>query len=222
MWASSNQGSSSWRALLISENAPVPADRRVWNEGRALTAAGWEVTSSAPRARRATSRPTSVEGVEIHRYPLAPSAGGPPATCASTGRRCGGSAGSCAGWPAASGSTSCTPATRRTSCCSRRSSCAGTGSRFVFDHHDLVPELYRVALRRRRAVRSTASPLALERVASGSPTSSIATNESYRRIAVAARRQAPEDVFVVRNGPDLERFRPVAPDPALRARAKRT
>src|SRR5205823_3752693 len=45
---------------------------------------------------------------------------------------------------------------------------------------------------------------------------SIATNDSYRRVAVERGRMPPEDVFVVRNGPDLERFRPTAPDPTLR------
>ena len=43
----------------------------------------------------------------------------------------------------------------------------------------------------------------------------ISTNESYRRIAVE-RGVAPDDVFVVRNGPDIDRFVPVEPDPSLR------
>ena len=44
----------------------------------------------------------------------------------------------------------------------------------------------------------------------------ISTNESYRRIAIERGGVAPENVFVVRNGPDLDRFVPVAPDPSLR------
>jgi glycosyltransferase involved in cell wall biosynthesis len=44
----------------------------------------------------------------------------------------------------------------------------------------------------------------------------IATNGSYRRIALERGRVAADAVFVVRNGPDLERFRPVEPDPAWR------
>jgi glycosyltransferase involved in cell wall biosynthesis len=45
----------------------------------------------------------------------------------------------------------------------------------------------------------------------------IATNESYRAVALRRGRKRPEDVFVVRNGPDLARLRPGEPDPSLRA-----
>jgi hypothetical protein len=64
--------------LLISENAPVPADRRVWNEARTLTAAGWAVTIVCAQGSDRDSAPFEVlEGIEIHRYPLRPSGGGP-------------------------------------------------------------------------------------------------------------------------------------------------
>jgi glycosyltransferase involved in cell wall biosynthesis len=58
--------------------------------------------------------------------------------------------------------------------------------------------------------------LAIERHALGSADTVISTNESYRRIAIERGGVDPEDVFVVRNGPDLDRFLPVAPDPGLR------
>jgi len=90
------------------------------------------------------------------------------------------------------------------------------GARFIFDHHDLVPELYRsrfAAARRHAAVLAT---LAAERLAFRLADVSIATNESYRRIAIERGGMDPDDVFVVRNGPDLSRFGPVPPDPALR------
>src|SRR5207244_875871 len=45
---------------------------------------------------------------------------------------------------------------------------------------------------------------------------SIATNESYRRVAIERGGMAPERVFVVRSGPDLRRVRPVPADPRLR------
>ena len=66
------------RVLFISENAPVPADRRVWNEARSLTAAGWEVTIVCAQGVDRDSTPHEVlEGIEIHRFPLAPASGGP-------------------------------------------------------------------------------------------------------------------------------------------------
>jgi hypothetical protein len=48
---------------------------------------------------------------------------------------------------------------------------------------------------------------------------SIATNESYRRIVVERGKMAVDNVFVVRNGPDLGRFGPTQPDPTSRADA---
>ena len=44
----------------------------------------------------------------------------------------------------------------------------------------------------------------------------IVTNESYRRIAIERGAVAPENVFVVRNGPNLNRFKPAPPDPSWR------
>ena len=65
------------RALLISENAPVPGDRRVWNQSRALVEAGGSVAVVCAAAEDREEAPTeTIEGVEIHRYPLRPAAGG--------------------------------------------------------------------------------------------------------------------------------------------------
>ena len=64
------------RALVISENAPVPADRRVWNVSRSLRDAGWAVhvaCAAAPGQAPAEVR----EGIEIRRYPLRPGGGAP-------------------------------------------------------------------------------------------------------------------------------------------------
>ncbi len=45
---------------------------------------------------------------------------------------------------------------------------------------------------------------------------SIATNESYRRIALERGRMPPDKVFVVRSGPSLDRLKILPPDPALK------
>ena len=44
----------------------------------------------------------------------------------------------------------------------------------------------------------------------------MSTNESYREIAITRGQKAPTDVFVVRNGPDLQTFKPVPPNPGLK------
>jgi glycosyltransferase involved in cell wall biosynthesis len=85
----------------------------------------------------------------------------------------------------------------------------------VFDHHDLTPELFlsRFEGRHRWLHRAT---LVLERATFGAADVVLATNESYRTVACGRGRRDPSEVFVVRNGPDLRRFEPVAPDPGLR------
>ena len=66
------------RALLISENAPVPSDRRVWNEARSLAAAGWDVSIVCAQGQDRDNAPHEVvDGIAIHRFPLRPSGGGP-------------------------------------------------------------------------------------------------------------------------------------------------
>ena len=88
------------------------------------------------------------------------------------------------------------------------------GARLIFDHHDLMPELFRS--RFARAGLPHAVLRAIERRVLRGSDVVLSTNESYRQIAIERGGLAPEDVFVVRNGPDLERFVPVASDPSLR------
>jgi glycosyltransferase involved in cell wall biosynthesis len=204
------------RALVISENAPVPADRRVWNISRSLVAAGWEVVVVCAQGAEHDALPYEVrDGVEIVRYALRPAAG--PADYAREYAQ--------ALWRL-----------RRLIRCVSRSrqidvvhACnppdvlalaarglRRRGTRFVFDHHDLVPELYLSKFGGPEGSAAHRATLAAERFAFRGADVSLATNESYRRVAIERGGMDPEDVFVVRNGPDLERFRPFAPDPALR------
>lgn len=202
------------RALLISENAPLPGDRRVWSEARTLREAGWEVVAvCAADPGRGQARRETIEGVEVHRYPLRP-AGGALGYAREYGqalwrirrlvarlqRRRPFDVVQVANPPdfllAAAG-----PARRG-------------GARAIFDHHDLTPELFRS--RFGRAGLAHRALLAIERRTMRAADVVISTNESYRRIAIERGGVAPEDVFVVRNGPDLDRFRPVPPDLELR------
>ncbi|MHC4625794.1 MAG: glycosyltransferase family 4 protein [Planctomycetota bacterium] len=83
------------------------------------------------------------------------------------------------------------------------------GVRYIFDHHDLSPELYLC-----RGEGSDKSLfyrilLWLEKMSFKSANVVISTNESYKRIAIERGGKKSADVFVVRNGPDLDKFRPV-------------
>lgn len=201
---------------MISENAPVPSDRRVWNEARALRAAGWEVVVvCAQGAGRDDLVFERREGIELHRYPLRPSAGGivdyvreyaqamwrirqivrelsraRPFDVVHAGN------------PPDFLLLAARDLRRR-------------GTRMIFDHHDLVPELYRSRFGSGRDPRYVVA-LALEGLAFRLADVVICTNESYRSIALGRGRRSPDDVFVVRNGPDLARFCPAPAAPELK------
>ncbi len=93
------------------------------------------------------------------------------------------------------------------------------GKKYVFDHHDLSPELYlsrfgksggflhRVLLWVERRVYRTADVV-------------IATNESYKKTAMSRGKKAADSIYVVRNGPDLDRFRMEEPDHGLKRMGK--
>src|SRR4051794_17761587 len=184
------------RALMITENAPVPSARRVWNEARALTAAGWEVVVVSARGVDRDAEPYEVrDGVEIHRFPLAPAAGG----IVSYAREY-----ALAMWRIRG-------LVRRLArdrhfdvvhagnppdfLLAAARSLKRRGTRFVFDHHDLVPELYRSKFGEAGGLKYQLAA-AQERVAFRLADVVVCTNESYRRIALARGGRAPADVFV--------------------------
>jgi len=81
------------------------------------------------------------------------------------------------------------------------------GKRFVFDHHDLCPELYRS-----KFTEPTPALLrllhSLEVATFRTADHVIATNESYRAIALERGGRGPDDVTVVRSGPDIDALQP--------------
>jgi glycosyltransferase involved in cell wall biosynthesis len=87
--------------------------------------------------------------------------------------------------------------------------------KFVFDQHDLCPELYRS---RYGAAEGFATRLLrlLEWCSVKLADVTIATNESYKQIQMQRANKDPRDIFIVRNGPNQMRMTPVAPNPRLR------
>ncbi len=195
------------------ENLSVPFDRRVWQECCVLRDAGWDVTVICPRGdTRDTESRVVLEGVEIHRFALRPAAGGAAGYVREYGAallhmlRLGLRLGRfdvvhiCS--PPDLLFIAALPLRLR-------------GARIVFDQHDLVPELYLARFERGKDVVYRALRL-LERITYRLSSVVVATNESYRQNAIGRGGKRPERVFVVRNAPDVDRFAPVAPDPALR------
>ena len=203
------------RVLIIVQNLPVPFDRRVWLECQALVSAGYRVAVVCPKGDGDPAYDV-VDGVELHKYrPYAP--GGSKlgfvteyaysflATTwlAFKARRSGrfGVLQACNPpdifWPIA--------LTLR----------ALDRTRFVFDHHDLSPELYES-----RFPNGPKLPYkvlrALERWTYRTADHVISTNESYRSIAATRSGKPATDVTVVRTGPDPQRLRRGPASPELR------
>jgi glycosyltransferase involved in cell wall biosynthesis len=88
------------------------------------------------------------------------------------------------------------------------------GKRFIFDHHDINPELYEAKFNRRDFFWKLM--VWFERLTFRSANVVISTNESYRKIALTRGGKKPEDVFVVRSGPDVEKLKTVPANDAWR------
>jgi glycosyltransferase involved in cell wall biosynthesis len=206
------------RVLIIVQNLPVPFDRRVWLECRSLRDAGYVVTVICPQGQGTHARQV-VDGVRIFAYPPRTSRGGKlgylveyaysflaTAALALRARRDGrfDVVQACNPpdifWPLA------------------RWLRHRDGSRFVFDHHDLCPELYasRFGVTDGRSSLADRGLRALERETFKAADRVIATNASYARVARHRGHVPADKVTVVRTGPDLDRLRRTAADPALR------
>jgi glycosyltransferase involved in cell wall biosynthesis len=202
------------RILIIVENLPVPFDRRVWQEARALTEAGHRVTVICPKAPDYSASHEVIDGIEIFRHPLPTEARGALGYFLEYG-----AALFWQSWLALR--VFLTRGFDAIHACNPPDLIFLValpykllGKRFVFDHHDLNPELYIAKFNRRDALYRLLCRF--ERATFRLADMSIATNDSYREIAIARGGMAPEDVVVVRSGPDLARMRPVPPDPAVR------
>ena len=86
------------------------------------------------------------------------------------------------------------------------------GKKFIFDQHDLCPELYRSRDEKEGEDAFYKTLIFLEGMSYRHADAVIATNESYREIAMTRGGKRAGDVFVVRNGPDLSKFRKLTPN----------
>jgi glycosyltransferase involved in cell wall biosynthesis len=203
------------RLLIIVQNLPVPFDRRVWLECQALTKAGYQVAVVCPKGSGDPAYQV-IDGVELYKYrPYAPG-------------------GSKAGFIAEYAYSFVATAwqvlkARRRGRFAAIQACnppdifwpiglafrLAERTKFVFDHHDLCPELFKS---RFPGVDSLPyrGLLALERRTHRTADHVISTNESYREIAIKRSGKMPADVTVVRTGPDPEKLKRGQEDPEQR------
>jgi glycosyltransferase involved in cell wall biosynthesis len=93
------------------------------------------------------------------------------------------------------------------------------GKKFVFDQHDLCPELYRSRYGAAEGVYTRFLRM-FEWCSLKLADVTIATNESYKRIQIKRANKNPQDIFVVRNGPNQMRMTPTAPSARLKGMNK--
>ena len=202
------------RVLIIVENLPCPFDRRVMQEARTLTAAGYSVSIISPQAKGYEKSFERIDGIDIHRHPLPREADGALGYLLEYGVAL--------FWEfwlslkilfgrGFDVIHACNPP-------DTIFLIGGFyklfGKKFVFDHHDINPELYEAKFGKRGFGYQLLT--ALERLTFRTADMVISTNESYRKIALTRGAVKERDIFVVRSGPDLTRLKQVPPNPALK------
>jgi glycosyltransferase involved in cell wall biosynthesis len=206
------------RVLHLSENLTLPFDRRVWMELNALRASGLEVSAICPTGDSHPARYEVIDGIHIWRYPAPPPTRGFLSYV----------------WEflycwAQTAWLSFVVFGRRGFDIIHAANPPDTfwavalpykllGRRYVFDHHDLCPELYVARFGEAKQGSLTHRALLwLEWAQFRTADLVISTNESYRQVALSRGGVPPERVTVVRSGPSRERFATVrAVDPALK------
>lgn len=206
---------SKGKILILVENLPVPFDRRVWMESLALRDAGYTVSVISPCPPDELDKPhQTIEGVNVFRYKM------PPPTksklsfvyefayCWIKTLLLAIKVDAEVGFDAIH---ACNPPDTfwAIGWYFKR-----LGRKFVFDHHDLCPELYISKFDRDDAF--LRAQYWLERQTFHTADMVICTNESYRDIALSRGGKRREDTWVVRSGPMLARFVRCEPDETLK------
>jgi glycosyltransferase involved in cell wall biosynthesis len=204
------------RVLIIVQNLPVPFDRRVWLESQALAADGYQVAVVCPKGKGDPGYQV-LDGIEIYKYrPYAPG-----------GSKLGFVTEYAYSFLATAWQTF---KARRRGRFAVLQACnppdifwplalilrALDGTKFVFDHHDLSPELFQSRFPGAGASLPYRGLRALERATHRTADHVISTNDSYREVAITRSGKKPADVTVVRTGPDPERLRRGEPRAELR------
>ncbi len=202
-----DKGAGARRVLIIVQNLPVPFDRRVWLEATTLAQVGYCVSVICPKMKGLNAGRETIEGIDIYRYPLPIEARGTVGFIAEFG------------WCFA-----------MTAFLTFRVALFGRGfdvlhacnppetywplglfwrlfgKTFVFDHHDLSPEMFAAKFECGEGGVLFKALLFLERMTFRAAQVVITTNESHKALALSRGGKRDGEVYVVRSGPDLARF----------------
>ncbi len=202
------------RILIIVENLPSPFDRRVWQEATTLSAAGYQVSIICPTGIGYEKKFEVIDGIRIYRHNLPTEAKG--------------AVGYAVEYSAAlfwefvlAWRVFLTTGFDAIHACNPPDNIFMIGAffklfgkKFLFDHHDINPELYEAKFGKRDFFYKVM--LWWERLTFYFADVSIATNASYKQIAIERGKMNPDRVFVVRSGPKIDRLKITPPVEALK------
>jgi glycosyltransferase involved in cell wall biosynthesis len=190
---------------IVVENLPVPLDRRVWKEACALRDAGYQVSVICPKGKDFSAGYEVLDRIEIYRHRAWEASSAPGYLLEYV-------------WALVAELLLTIKVFARTrfrilQACNPPDTIflialllKPFGVRFIFDQHDLGPELFEAKFGKRSGLLYSVARLA-ERCSFRVANTCIATNESFKDIAITRGGKDPENVFVVRNCPDLAAFR---------------
>ena len=191
--------------LIIIENLPAPFDRRVWQEASTLKEQGADVSIICPKMKGYTSSYEKIDGIDIYRHPLPLEGSGALGYLMEYA--------TALFWELLLSFKiffkkrfhvihGCNPPDL---IFLAALPFRLFGVKFVFDHHDINPELY-IAKFGKKDIFYRAM-LWFEKLTFQAASFSIATNESYKQIAIDRGNMPPDKVQVVRSGPSLKRIK---------------
>lgn len=202
--------------LIVVENLPLPLDRRVMLEATTLVGAGYQVSVICPMMRGWNAPYEVIDGVHIYRHPAPLEAhSGAVAYAREYGN-------AMWHWFALARKVwrdrgpfqviqGCNPPDLIFLLALWY---RFWGVRYLFDHHDVCPELFEAKFGKRGLLYRIM--LIWERMTFATAAVSMATNDSFRAIAIRRGRMSPDDVFVVRSAPRTDTFLPGSADPQHR------
>ena len=188
------------RILIIVENLPVPHDKRVWQEANSLTKAGYKVAVICPKGKNATLKYEVINDISIYRHPLPLEARG--------------KLGYLIEYPFSlfwefmlTLKVFFSHGFDVIHACNPPDLIFIIGvifkfifrKKFVFDHHDVNPEIWLAKGGRKNIVYKML--VVLERLSFKSASLSLAVNNTCRDIAINRGNMDPDRIFIVRNAP---------------------
>ena len=202
------------KVLIIVENLPSPFDRRVWQEATTLRRNGYEVSIICPTGKGYEKKYEELDGIHIYRHSLPLEAEGALGYLLEYS--------TALFWEfVLAWKVLFTRGFDVIHACNPPDNIFIVGGffrllgkKFLFDHHDINPELYEAKFARRDLFYKLM--LVWERWTFRLASVSIATNESYKKIAIERGGMDPERVFVVRSGPKLDRLKILPPVASLK------